>query len=338
MNALLKKLCIFMVALACGMGGALAADAQRPDQGAKVIPLKSPIPEEGFQTLLVMRALRELGYDVQPMQEIDYAAIHLALANGDGTFAAVHWVPLHENFYQSSGGDAKLFRKGVYVDNAVMGYAMDKKTADAHGITNIAQLKDPKIAQLFDTDGDGKADMAGCIPGWYCESVIDHQIAAYGLQETVTQHRGAYAAMIADVVARFRVGQPVLYYTWTPHWSTGMLRPGREVVWLQVPFSAMPPGDKGQNDTRLPNGSNYGFAVSQMRIVAHRAFTDRHPDAARLFEIMTLAVDDISAQNTLMYQGQSKPADLQRHAEAWIRAHQATFDSWLAQARAAAKQ
>jgi len=38
-----------------------------------------------------------------------------------------------------------------------------------------------------------------------------------------------------------------------------------------------------------------------------------------------------------MYQGQSKPADLQRHAEAWIRAHQATFDGWIAQARAAAR-
>jgi len=137
---------------------------QQPGKGVKVVPLKSPIPEEGFQTLLVMRALERLGYDVQPMQEIDYAAVHLAIANGDATFTAVHWVPLHENFYQSAGGNTKLYRRGVYVDNAVMGYAIDKKTADAHGISNLAQLKDPALAKLFDTDGDGKADMAGCIP------------------------------------------------------------------------------------------------------------------------------------------------------------------------------
>ena len=42
-------------------GGALAQDT--PGEGVTVIPLKSSIAEETFQTVLVMKALEELGYD-----------------------------------------------------------------------------------------------------------------------------------------------------------------------------------------------------------------------------------------------------------------------------------
>ncbi|MDG4869487.1 glycine betaine ABC transporter substrate-binding protein, partial [Guyparkeria sp. 1SP6A2] len=96
---------------------------------------------------------------------IEYATGHLALANGDATFVASHWNPLHADFYKNSGGDAKLYRKGAYSTNAAQGYLIDKKTADQYKITNIGQLKDPKIAKLFDTTGDGKANLTGCNPG-----------------------------------------------------------------------------------------------------------------------------------------------------------------------------
>jgi glycine betaine/proline transport system substrate-binding protein len=65
--------------------------------------------------------------------------------------------------------------------------ALIDKTAEQYHIKSIDQLKDPKIAKLFDTNGDGKADLTGCTPGWGCEAVINHQIDAYGLSKTVTQ-------------------------------------------------------------------------------------------------------------------------------------------------------
>ena len=106
--------------------------------------------------LLVARALEKLGYDVQPMKDLEPATEHLAIANGDATFMATHWNLLHADFYKNSGGDAKLYRKGVYSDNAAQGYLIDKKTAERYQITNLAQLKDPQLAKLFDTDGNGK--------------------------------------------------------------------------------------------------------------------------------------------------------------------------------------
>ena len=312
------------------------AESRQPGQGVKVYPIQSSIAEETFQTLLVVKALEQLGYDVQPIREIEYATGHLALANGDATLLAAHWNPLHADFYKNAGGDARLYRQGAYSTGAVQGYLIDRKTAEQHHITHIDQLKNPEIARLFDADGDGKADLTGCNPGWGCEAVIEHQLSAYGLRDTVTHVQGAYAALMADTITRWRQGKPILYYTWTPYWVSGVLRPGQEVAWLQVPFTALP-GEQAGQDTRLPNGKNYGFIANQQQIVANKAFTDAHPDAARLFAVMQLPVGDINAQNLRMKDGENKPADIERHVQRWIRAHQATFDGWLEQARAAAR-
>lgn len=204
---------------------------------------------------------------------MDYNVGYTSLASGDATFTAVNWTPLHDNMYEAAGGDKKFYREGVFVNGAAQGYLIDKKTADQYKITNIAQLKDPKIAKLFDTNGDGKADLTGCNPGWGCEGAINHQLAAYGLTNTVTHNQGNYAAMMADTISRYKEGKPVFYYTWTPYWVSNELKPGKDVVWLQVPFSALP-GDKNA-DTKLPNGANYGFPVSTMHIVANKAWAEK---------------------------------------------------------------
>lgn len=326
-----------VAALSVSLGSITAVHAQDlPGKGVTVQPLKSSLAEETFQTQLVMKALEKLGYKVQPIQEVEYPTAHVAIANGDATFIASHWNPLHADYYKNAGGDAKLYRQGVYSDNAAQGYLIDKKTADAHKITNIEQLKDPKIAKLFDVNGDGKADLTGCNPGWGCEAMIEHHLDAYKLRDTVTHQQGTYSALIADTIARYKAGEPIFYYTWTPYWVSAELQPGKDVVWLEVPFSSAP-GEQSKLDTKLANGKNYGFVANKQHIVANKAWTDANPAAAKLFEVMKLSVNDINAQNNLMSRGQNKSSDIDRHVEGWIKGHQKTFDGWIEQAKAAAK-
>lgn len=329
---------ILIAAMALMLAGfsanGLAADL--PGKGVTVQPLKSSIAEETFQTLLVMRALEKLGYDVKPIKEVEHAAGHVAIANGDATFLAAHWDPLHVDFYLNAGGDKKIYREGVYSGNALQGYLIDKATADKYGIDNIEQLKDPKIAKLFDADGDGKADLAGCTPGWGCEKVIEHQLSAFGLRDTITHNQGSYSAIIADTITRYKQGQPVFYYTWTPYWVSGVLVPGKDVTWLQVPFSSLP-GERKDVDTKLPDGKNYGFQANNQKIIANLEFANANPAAAKLFSIMSLPSNDISAQNLRMRDGEKSEKDIERHVDSWIKAHQATFDGWIAEALKAAK-
>jgi glycine betaine/proline transport system substrate-binding protein len=320
-----------------GLLFAAAGDAaDLPGKGTSVQPLKSSIAEETFQTLLVMRALERLGYEVKPFKEIEYAAGHIAIANGDATFMADHWDPLHTDFYEKAGGDAKIYREGVFSPGALQGYLIDKQTADAHKIANLGQFKDPKIAKLFDADDDGKADLTGCTPGWGCEQVIEHHLDAYGLRDSITHNQGSYSAIIADTITRYRQGEPIFYYTWTPYWVSGVLVPGKDVVWLQVPFSSLP-GERTDVDTTLPDGSNYGFQANSQRIIANRQFAEAHPDAAKLFSIMRVSNNDISAQNLRMRDGEDSEKAIERHADAWIRANQKRFDGWIDAAMQAAK-
>ena len=306
----LSALAIAALALSTSLAMAQTPAAGLPGKGIKVQALQSPIAEETFQTMLVDRALAQLGYAPQPVKEVDYPTAHIAIANGDATFLAVHWDPLHKDYYHNAGGDAKLLRVGAYAGPAAQGYLIDKATADKYHITNIDQLRDPALAKLFDHDGDGKADLTGCNPGWGCD-----------------------AALIAATIGRYQRGESILYYTWTPYWVSGVLVPGKDVVWLQVPFSANP--DKA--DTRLGDGSNYGFSVNTTRIVVNRAWADKNPAAVKLFEVMRLPIADINAQNERMRQGENTQADIARHTAGWIKYHQPLFDSWIAQARAAAQ-
>ena len=310
--------------------------ADLPGKGITVKPVQSTISEETFQTLLVSRALEKLGYTVDKPSEVDYNVGYTTIAAGDGTFIATNWKPLHDDMYNAAGGDEKFYRKGEYVSGAAQGYLIDKKTAEKYHITNIAQLKDPKLAKLFDTNNDGKADLTGCTPGWGCEAVINHQIQAYGLSNTVEHNQGNYSAMIADTIARYKQGKPILYYTWTPYWVSDVLKPGKDVVWLQVPFSSLPGKQKGI-DTKLSNGANYGFPVNSMHIVANKAWAEKNPAAATLFAEMKLPLADINAQNSFMHSGQSSEEDINRHVDGWIKAHQAQFDKWVNDALAAAK-
>jgi glycine betaine/proline transport system substrate-binding protein len=116
-----------------------------------------------------------------------------------------------------------------------------------------------------------------------------------------------------------------------------VLVPGKDVVWLEVPFSSQPGANAGKS-TKLPNGKDYGFEVNNQQIVANKGFATAHPDAAKLFEIMKVDVNDINAQNLRMNEGEKSSDDIDRHVDAWIKANQKTYDGWLAQARAAAKK
>lgn len=313
---------------------AFAADL--PGKGITVQPIQSTLSEETFQTLLVSRALEKLGYTVDKPNEVDYNVAYTSLAAGDATFTAVNWIPLHDDMYAAAGGDKKFYREGTLVNGAAQGYLIDKRTADQYHITNIEQLKDPKIAKLFDTNGNGKADLTGCNPGWGCEAVINHQLDAYGLTKSVEHNQGNYAAMMADTITRFKEGKPVLYYTWTPYWVSDVLKPGKDVVWLQVPFSSLP-GVQKNIDTKLSNGANYGFPVSTMHIVANKAWAEKNPAAAKLFAIMKLPLTDINAQNAMMHDGKASEADVQGQVDGWVQAHQQVFDGWIKEALAAQK-
>lgn len=329
---LLRQAVLTGAVLGLATGAALAQD--KPGEGTTIRPVEGTNLEEKFQHKILYRALEELGYEIAEPEEVEYQTIHLAIGTGDGDFTAVHWDPLHKAFFEESGGDEVMSRVGHYIEGALQGYLVDKASYEA-GVTNLENLTDPETAARFDADGDGTADLAGCVPGWGCERVIEHHMDEYGLRDTVTHNQGAYNAIMADTIARYEAGDPILYYTWTPYWVSGELVPGEDVEWIEVPYTALP--DDRDAETTFQD-KNLGFAVNELRVVANNAFLEENPAAAKLFEVAELDINDVSAQNKKMREGEDSIEDIERHVDEWIAENQEAFDGWVEEARAAAAE
>lgn len=312
---------------------ALPAFAQdKPGEGVTVRPVASPIAEELFQARVIYKGLEQLGYTIEP-QQVEIQTAHLAVGTGDADFYTAHWGLLHAAFFAESGGEEVLQKVGPFIEGMVQGYLVDKASYDA-GVKNLGDFKDPAIAAKFDGDGDGKADLAGCVPGWGCERIIEHHMDEYGLRDTVTHNQGEYNALMADTIARKETGNPILYFTWTPYWVSGALVPGEDVEWLDVPYTSLPDGVVAETTF---NGKNLGFAVDNMYILATDKFLADNPAAAKFLESVKIDINDISAQNKLMSDGAASSEDIDKHVADWIAAHQAEFDGWVAAAAEAAK-
>lgn len=337
LHMLRERLGTAVLALTLTASVAISAVADNlPGKGVVVLPTDENYVEEWFQTHLVSMGLEDLGYEVRESASMQMQAAYTAVANGDATFYAIYWNPLHKAFWEQNGGDAKLQAVGTLVRNSIQGYLIDKKTADAHNIKTINQLKDSEIAKLFDIDGDGKADLYGCDPGWGCERNIEHHLDAYGLRDTVSHKQGTYVAIIADAIERIRAGKPTLYYTWTPQWVSAVLRPGQESEWLTVEYTALPEEEKDAN-TVVEGIGNLGFSVNTQHVIANTKFLNENPAARKWFELIEIPIEDINAENMLVYQGENTRDDTRRHAEQWKKEHQAQWDRWITEAKAAAK-
>ena len=303
-----------------------AWSAEGPGEGQQVTACTSMSIEGLFREMILLRGLEQLGFDTDLPRTLTVPAAHQATATGDCTYSFDHWVPMHNPFLDPLKNDA--YRIGPTVTDAAQGYLVDKKTADAHGITSLEQFKDPAIAELFDADGNGKADLCCTNPGWGAERVTNHLLDTIGLRDTVDHLQGEYTAMMADTIARFRRGEPVLFYTWTPHWLLGELRPGQETVWLDVdPMHCEE--DAACGDSRT------GFPVNDIYIVVNKEFMEENAAARAFLEHVKVPIGDLNGQNLLMRQGEDKEADVMRHVDQWISDNQAMFDSWVDAGRSA---
>ena len=287
-----------------------------------------------FQAEVYRILLQRLGYRVEGPVTMENIEFYEGVANGEVDLWANGWFPTHDSLIQEN----LVERVGTQVDDgALQGYFIDAATAEAHGITNLGDLADPRLAALFDHDGDGRADLIGCDPGWTCGLTIDHHLDAYGLAGTVEQVQGAYSPLIAETIARYHAGEPVLFYTWTPNWTVGELVPGREVVWLETPFPSLLPDQSSFLDRTaipgIPGCANdpcqVGWPPNDIRAVANSAFLEANPSVRRLLEQVVIPLDDISAQNALMVEDEGDPEDIRRHAEEWVAANKAAVTRWI---------
>ena len=276
-----------------------------------------------FQAEVYKQALEKMGYKVSEPKAMKPSVFYVAAAAGDLDLWVNGWFSTHDTYIAEAKGKVKAVGN-VMSKGGLQGYLIDKKTADKLGIKSVMDIK--KHAKQFDSNGDGKADMVACPPGWGCEKQITKHFAELGLGDFINPVKADYSASMADVVAKYKNGKPVLFYTWTPNWTVGALKLGSDVVWIEVPYSQT---KKVKVANATKSKINMGFGADDIRPAANVAFLKANPKVEKMLKKASIPLADVAAQNMKMNKGEKSEKAIKKHASAWIKANQSTFDSWL---------
>jgi len=338
MNRIFAMLFVLLLALP-----AFAAH-HKPGDGVKVKPARASWDTEYFQEAIVRAGLKELGYDVSKPTELQNPLFYQSVALGDVDYWTNGWFPEHIAQLPSNFDERAQVIGYVAKAGGLQGYLVSKEHVEQYDIKSLDDFKRPEVKEAFDADGDGKADLTACPPGWGCETVITHHFDVYDLDPHINPIKAGYSASMADTIARFKAGEPIFFYTWAPNWTIFRLKPGEDVMWINVPEIVPRDDQKAAQDRMTVSGVTgavtdplkAGFVVSDIQIVANKKFLADNPAAERFFELFTLALTDIAEQNTKMNEGENSQADVERHAQEWIEKNRSQWDGWLAEARKAA--
>lgn len=333
----ISALATLMLAAAALTAPSMAQD--QPGQGTQII-LAQPTWDTGwFQTEIFKQMFQELGYSVGDVLTLDNPAFYQSVGYGDVTLWVDGWFPIHSPYEASFEGSAEIIGP-VVTGGAIEGYLVDKASAEKFDITSLEDFKREDVKAAFDRDRDGKADMVACPPGWGCELTIAHHIDAYDLGDHVNLIKAGYPAAMADAVAAYETGSPILFYTWTPNWTVNELVPSEDVVWIEVPEVNLPAEMADLADAAVRKGVEgcvndpcmLGFPANSIDAVANLAFLEDNPVVRALLENVEIPIEDVYKQNAAMNAGDN---DIQAQASAWIQDNRDLVDGWLEAARAA---
>lgn len=315
-----------------------------PGEGVTLKPARATWNTGYFTEAIARAGLEALGYEVEEPKELTNPLFYQSVTLGDVDYWVNGWFPMHnEQLPRNFDKSAEIIG---YVAKAggLNGYLVSKRDVEKFNITSLDDFKRPEVKKAFDANGDGKADMTACPPGWGCEKMIAYHMDVYELEDHINLIKAGYSASMADTLARYNSGKPVLFYTWAPNWTVGKLKPGKDVMWINVPEIIPNENQKPNEDLMTLTGIEgtvtdpwkTGYVSTDIRTVANKKFMAENPAAAKFLELFSVPVSDINAQNVKMDDGENSQRDIERHAQEWIENNRAQWDEWLQAARQAA--
>lgn len=346
-----------LIVASCG------GDDAAPGEGTSVTMAKADWSTEDPNAYVAHLLLAELGYDVSDPKDLELgpANAYIAMAQGDADFWINSWYPGHNSWLANELPDGSLVGDHVsplgemMMAGGLQGYLITKSFAEEYGITSLDDFNSNADAiAAYDADdpdpGNGIADIYGCSESWTCDDIIQSQIAFSGW-ENIKQTIAGYDAMFAEAATKADAGEPAIVYTWTPSAYITQLRPGDNVLWLEVndviddsnPLGAeggegydQRPGTASIGADQCPGSEDgvcqLGWVAADIQVSANNDWLEANPAAAKLLELFKMSVIDVSLMNVEMAEG-TAVLDL---AQGWIEDNRAQVDEWLEVARAAA--
>ncbi len=339
-----------------------------PGDGTSITMARADWSTGYFQAAVYRQLLEELGYTVSDPSELELgpSLAYLSMAQNDFQFWVNSWYPGHLSWWEPELPDGTVVGDHITVVGEEMiagglqGFLITKTFADEFGITTMDEFNaNPDAIAAYDAQdpvpGNGFADIYGCQESWTCDNIILNQIAFSGW-DNIQESIAGYDAMFAEASDKADNGEPMVIYTWTPSAYITQLIPGQNVVWLGVDDvldDSNPNGeDGGASHDQRPGTANIGaeqcpsaaalgtcqlgWIAADIQVTANNDFLAANPAAAKLLELVTLPIIDVSLANVEQSSGKDTNADIIQLAADWITNNRGTVDSWLGEAIVAA--
>ena len=265
--------------------------------------------------------------------EVEYvpgnnATIFQAMDQGKGDID-VHpdvWLPNQESFtkkYVDEAGTVTL-SSNPYEGN--QGFCVSKDFGQANNITDIADLGRPDVAQLMDSDGDGKGEMWIGAPGWASANVNEVKVRDYGLLDFIEPVRAEEAVKTARIKDSIAKGEGYAFYCYKPHAVWFMF----DVEMLTEPaydpekyVMVQPSDDPDWYDKSMVASKD---ALKNVQIAWSNTLVDRSPAIAEFFANFALTADDVSSLAFEISANGREPAEV---AAEWVAANSDRVDAML---------
>jgi len=284
-------------------------------QAAKRLTVPDPDWTGGVVTCRTIQYVleNELGYKVKTVAIPGGPGVWEGIRAGDLFYNCETWPsynPSKEKYLSEYGGDGSLMHLGDtgiigetaywvprYVVEGDPSRGIPPSAPDLNSFTDLNKYK-----HMFKSLESGdRGNLIGCpVAAWLCED--QERLDRIGV-DFYAQALGSETAHWAEMLAKYKRGEPFIAYAWAPHWIHAAL----DLVEVELPESEAWPDD-----------ITFKYA--------NPALVKEHPEATKVIMNARLTNEQ---QAGMIYQIDVNKRDVDEVVEEWMEANEDIWRKWL---------
>ena len=236
------------------------------------------------------------------------------------------WLPnqanLHDKFVKTRGS-VVMNPNGVA---SFQGMCVTKSTADTYGVSKLSDLTNPDVAELFDTDGDGRGEVWIGAAGWASTNVEKIRAKSYCYDATMELKEMDETLALAEVDNAVVQEKPIVFFCYTPHHMFAL----HELVILDEPkydaakWNVIQPTD--DPDWLNKSSAPVAWDLAYLHIHYASALEADQPEVASLLSKVKFDTDIVSRMTFALVVEKQDPADF---AKTWVADNADMVERWL---------
>jgi glycine betaine/proline transport system substrate-binding protein len=301
----------------------------------------------GIQSVLKLVMEERLGVDVK-IVAVDQPLIFMSMDEGRGAVDVLPdlWMPQHSEHWQKyiAPGSKESVTVNEHPYKGTQGLFIPGYIQDKYGITSIEQLADPKVAALFDEDGDGKGVYWPGDPSWDSTKAELVKAKSFGYDKDFKALEIPDAIFKAYLKKAYGKKKGILFYYWAPEWIFAEydLRQLKEPAFdgyamdskkgdpQYKPDGCWNMADTSVSDWLAKSSIKCGWQDGTVYVAYSKSLEQRAPDVAKFLKHVSFDADVIN--QWILKIGRDKE-DPMAVAKAWVAANPGIVDAWLAAAK-----